>query len=49
MERGYSGYIGNEFVFVVAKNIEEATSKFIEKANGQKWEFDSTRHYKVIQ
>lgn len=49
MERGYIGTIGDEFVFMVAKNIEEAKTKFIEKANGKKWEFDSTRQFKLIK
>lgn len=49
MERGYIGRIGNKFVFMVAKNIEEAKSKFIEKSNGETWEFDSTTQFKVIK
>mgnify|MGYP006981767871 CR=1 FL=1 len=49
MKRGYIGQIGNEFVFMVAKNIDNAKTKFIENANGKKWEFDSTRQFKVIK
>ena len=47
--RGYLGQIDNEFVFMVAKNIEDAKAKFIEKSNGKGWEFDSTRQFKVIK
>ena len=32
MKRGYTGQIGNEFVFVEAKNIADAISK-LEKAS----------------
>lgn len=49
MNRGYTGIIGNEFVFVVANSIGEATTKISEKANGQRWELDNTRHCKILK
>lgn len=49
MERGYIGQIGNEFVFIIAKNIEEAESKMFDKGKGKIWEFDHTRQFKVIK
>ena len=48
MKRGYTGQVGNEFVFVEAKNIIEAKTKLEEKSNGESWSMDESRHHKVI-
>ena len=48
-EYGYVGQLGNEFVFIVAKDTEAAKVKFVEKSNGKKWEFDNRRQFKVIR
>ena len=49
MERGYTAQIGNEFVFVIAKNIEEAKTKLIKKSNGKEWLMNHTRNFKVLK
>ncbi len=48
MEIGYTAQIGNDFVFVKAKNISEAVEKLKENCNGEHWLMDKTRYYKVI-
>lgn len=48
MKRGYTGVIDNEFVFVTAKNKEEAKSILRIKAQGKDWGFDESRHYKIL-
>lgn len=45
---GYVGQIGNEFVFVIAKNIADAADKFELNSKGKSWEFDSTKSFKII-
>jgi len=48
MKRGYTAQIGNEFVFVEAKDINEAIEKLKANCSGQHWLMDKTIHYKVI-
>jgi hypothetical protein len=48
MKRGYTGIIGNEFVFVAAKNIEEAKEKFGTNSKGKDWKMDVSRNFKII-
>lgn len=49
MIRGYTALIGNQYVFVPAKNIAEAEIKLYEQCNGKEWIMDRTRQFKVLE